>query len=77
MPVPASQPCVYYCQRLRTPNSLHLCPAPLVISSISRPGGRSRSRHSSVPLALPGAGRVWVEVWVEAAVPALSGSLWD
>lgn len=31
-------------------------------------------------LGAPGpasAGRVWVEVWVAAAVPALSGSLWD
>lgn len=75
MPVSASQPCVYHCQRLRMPNSLHLCPGPLIISSISQPGGQEQVMAQLHAPGPAGTGRVWVEVWVEAAVPALSGSL--
>lgn len=58
--------------RLRPPNSLHLCPVPLVISSISWLGAGQVMSQLSAP-GPAGVGRVWVE----AAVPALSASLWD
>lgn len=67
--MPASQPCMYYCQ---TETALHLCPVPLVISSISWPGAGQVMAQLRAP-GPEGVGRAWVE----AAVPALSASLWD
>lgn len=69
--MPASQPCTQDCHT-ETTKHLHLCPVPLVIPSISWP----EAGQVTAQLCAPGPAGVG-RVWVEAAVPALSASLWD